>query len=382
LFLNAVHDSDLPFQSVTPLGSVINTYGGTGGQIGGGFNLYHLIEHGVESASYNGSYTHYGRSGLSNGTNQTLSLAYSKMLSTRWTVRASEGLTYNLNFGSTYSPLSSAALFPAVEPYSQGVFFNSTSITLGYQESLRLSYFVGGDFFAAVYSPQSVGSYVGVSATGGASYRVTRRTTVTGSYSISRLGYTDLDVTTDIGTALLTLSHELSRHWEVSLAGGFNQVNSKGTAELPIPNVVSQQFVQGKFGQKTNSPTYTGSIYRNGRRSRVGVTGGEGVTGGNGYYLASRNVYLNGVGAIDVGRRLSLNAAVGYSKLSSLSNATNSYSATTFDVTAGYKITRHTYLSGEYSGWHYPRFGSANSVLADRITIGITFATANFPFRY
>jgi hypothetical protein len=181
---------------------------------------------------------------------------------------------------------------------------------------------------------------------------------------------------------LLTLSHELSRHWEVSLAGGVNQVNSKGTAELPIQNVVSDQFAQGKFGQKTNSPTYTGSIYRNGRRSRLGVTGGEGVTGGNGYYLASRNIYLNGVGAMDFGRRFSFNAAVGYSRLSSLSNATNTYTAATFDINAGYKITRHTYLNGEYSGWRYPQFGSTNRTLADRITLGVTFATTDFPFRF
>jgi hypothetical protein len=382
LFLNAIHDSDLPFETFNPAGGVLNTYGGTGGQIGGGFNLYHLVEHGVMSASYNGSYTHYGRSGLSNGTNQTLSLAYSKMLSRRWTLRASEGLNYNLNFGSSFTLIPSSGLFPSVQPYSQRAFFNSTSVTLGYQESLRLSYFVGGDFFTAVYSPDTVGTYVGVSGTAGASYRITRRTTATGSYSISRLKYTDLSVTTDIGTALLTLSHELPRHWEVSLSGGVNQVNSKGTALLPIQGVVSEQFIQGQSSQKTNSPTLTASIFKSGRRSRVGISGGEAVSGGNGYYLTSRNVYVNGVGDLDIGRRLSLSGRLGYSKLSSLSNATNSYKAITYDFSAGFRLTRHTYLNGAYSGWHYPRFGPSNPNLANRVTVGVTFASANFPFPF
>lgn len=381
--LSAIHDSDLPFESVKPDGSVINTYGGTGGQIGGGLSFYHLIEHGVVSLSYGGSYTHYGRSGLSNATNQTLALSYSKLLTQRWSLRASEGLGYNLNFGSGLTPLPSSALFPSVEPYSQKSTLNSTSVTLGYQESLRLSYFIGGDFMAAVYSPASVGTYVGVTGTGGASYRITRRTTATASYGISRLTYSDLDSTSaDIGTAQLTLSHEFPRHWEVGISGGVSQVNSKGTAQLPVPNVVSNQFVQGSFSQKTNSPTYTGSIFKNGRRTRVGITGGEGVSGGNGYYLTSRNIFLNGIAATDLGRRLSLNGSVGYTKLSSLSNATNSYAAATFGFTAGYRISRHTYLNGAYSGWRYPRFGSSNRTFADRITFGVTFATSNFPFPF
>lgn len=379
---SGVYDSSLPFTTLTNQGTVVQDYGGWGGQLGGGFNLYQRLQHGLFYMNYTGSYNRYDRPEYANGTNQSISAAYSKMLSPRWTVRATEGFSFTANVGSTYTFIPTTGLFPSVQPYSQKTLLNSTSLTLGYQATHRLSYFFGGSLFSASYRPSSATSYLGLSGDTGVSYRFTRRATLTGSYTLSHLGYSSGDISSRIQTGALTLSYLLTRRIEAGASVGINQVNSSGTANIYFQGVPNNFFLQGTYKQSTILPNLTASIFRTGLHSRFGVTGGESVSGGNGIYLTSRNLFLNGSANYQLSKRLSVNGMVGISRLSSVANAATTYNATTYNASAGYQIRRHIFANASYSGWKFPRYGTITNFNAHRLTFGVVFASRDFPLPY
>jgi hypothetical protein len=382
LSFSGINDSSLPFETVTDQGAVVQDYGGWGGQVGGGFNIYHRVQHGLFYVNYSGSYARYNRGQYANATNQSFSAAYSKMLSRRWTVRVSEGLSFSSNLGSTYNVIPTSGLFPSIQPYSQKTFFNNTALTLGYQATRRLSYFFGGNFFSATYRPSSISGYYGLSADAGASYRFTRRTTLTGSYDLSHLGYSGGGVSSRIQTGTLTLSYLLTRRIEAEASAGVSQVNSSGTASIYFQGVPSDVFVQGVYKQSTIVPDFTGSIFRTGRRSRFGITGGQNVSGGNGIYLTSKNLFVNGSANYQLNKRLSVNGLFGYSRLTSLANAAGNYDATTYNFNVGYEIKRHIFANVAYSKWDFPQYGTINTFNAHRLTVGVVFASRDYPLPY
>jgi outer membrane scaffolding protein for murein synthesis (MipA/OmpV family) len=383
LSFNGVYDSTLPLGTVvTGQGTSVQQYGGWGGQFGGGFNVYHRLQHGLLWMSYNGSYTRYQRSQYTNATFQSFSAAYSKMLSRRWTLRASEGLSFTSNLGSAFTVIPTSGLIPSFQPYTQKMLLNSTALTLGYQATHRLSYFFGGNLFSATYRPTSFASYFGLSGEAGVSYRFTRRMTLTGSYSISHLGYSTGDSTAGINTGSATLSYQLTRRIQAGVSAGVTRVNASGSVNLLFQGLPPDVFVQGIYKQTSLIPNFTGTISRSGRRSRFGITGGEGVSGGNGTYLTSKNLFVNGSANYQFSRRLSLNGLVGYSRLTSVANAAANYSGAIYNVDVGYEIKRHIFASASYSKWNYPSYGNISGFDAHRLTFGVTFASRDYPLPY
>ncbi|MFZ0593590.1 MAG: hypothetical protein WAM39_24235 [Bryobacteraceae bacterium] len=385
LFANfsGIYDSSLPYATLTPNGAVVEDFGGWGGQVGAGFNLYRRLEYGLFYASYSASYDRFNRNEFKNGTNQTLRAAYSKQLSHRWSIRVNESFVFSDDLGSTYSIVPNASLFPSVQPYSQRAFYDDTSITLGYQATHRLSYFVGGDLFASIYQPSQITGYVGPSGTAGASYRFTLRTTLTASYTASRLNYTNSGIVSDIQSGALTLSHSLTRRIQVGLSAGVSAVHSSGTSTIFYQGIPASYYAQGYFQEHTISPNYTASLYRTGLRSRFGVTGGEGISGGNGLYLTSRNAFVNAQLNYQLNPRLSVSGQFGYSRLTSVSGAvTGAYGAWTYSLAGGYQISRHTFVNASYSGWRYPQYATIDNFNTRRLTFGVTFATKDFPLPY
>lgn len=383
LSLSGIYDSTLPIGTVTTgQGTTIQELGGWGGQLGGGFSVYHRLQHGLLWMGYNGSYTRYQRSNYTNATFQSFSAAYSKMLSRRWTLRAVETLSFNSNLGSTYTVIPTSGLIPSLQPYSQKMLLNSTALTLGYQATHRLSYFFGGNLFSATYRPSSFSSFFGLSGEAGVSYRFTRRTTLTGSYTISHIGYSTGDTTSGLHTGTATLSYQLTRRIQAGVSAGVTRVKASGSANILIQGLPSDLFVNGRFKQVTLVPNFTGTISRSGRRTRYGLTGGQSVSGGNGTYLTSKNLFFNGSANYQLTPRLSVSGLLGYSRLTSVSNAAGKYSGLIYNVDAGYQIKRHIFASASFSKWNYPSYGTIGGFDARRLSFGVTFASRDYPLPY
>lgn len=378
-FLNAVYDSNISYETRSGSGSTISAFGGEGAQVGGGASLYHMIKHGSIALNYNGSFTRYTRSQLRNGTNQFLMLSLTKMLTRRWMMSFSEDFSLLANGAQAYSLVPANGAFPSVQPYGSKLFYDTTSLYFSYQQTRRLNYFFGGNFFAAHYRPNNLNGYNGGSGLFGAGYRFSQRTRLDGTYTRSHFSYTAGSAASTLDSVTASLMHEVGQHWRLGATVGVSYVQSSGLASFLLPLSNGIAIVSGRYKTSTFSPIYTGLVTRVFRTSSFTLNGGENVSGGNGVVLTSKNLFLTGSGTKQVGTRIAVSGAFGYSRLSSLSNSVGSYSAVNYGASAGYKLTEHMYLNASYTGWRYPHLAAFRRQYATQFTGGITFASRNYP---
>jgi len=373
--LNGIYDSGIPYQTTSRTGGIVTDYGGAGAQVGGGVDFVHPIRGGAFSAFYNGSYTRYSRSQYTNATQQLLGLSLVRQLGRYVSFTATESLNYSDNTGQNYFYPSSGGLFPSVQPYSSSALANTTSLTLSWHALSRVTYFIGGDFYTLHYRPGQFTSYVGGDATVGATYRVTRRDSLTGSVSYTRFGYSRGAGNSDIGSFTGSWAHVFNQYWSAGASAGVSRIMASGIASLDFGGVPSDEFQQGRFSQTTTSPIFSGTISRNFKHSTLSLMGGQSIIGGNGIYLTSKNVYGTANLAIQLSRRLRLGGTGGVNRLSSVANIASGYTAATFSLNAAYQLTERCFLNFTYSGWQYPKFGDLQRTYANRISAGVTFTS-------
>lgn len=372
--LNGIYDSGIQYETTSRTGGVVTGYGGTGAQVGGGVDFVHPIRYGQISAFYGGSYSRYNRSQYTNATQQSLGLSFVRQLSRHLNLTATEGLNYSYNTGQNYF-YPSEGLFPSVQPYSASTLVNTTSLTLNWRASRRVTYFIGGDFYASHYHPGLFTSYVGGDATAGVTYQMTQRDSLTGSASYTRFGYSNGAGNSDIGTVTGSYAHIFNQYWSAGASVGVARVVASGNAILTFAGVPSDQFQQGRFSRTTTSPVFSGTVSRNFKHSSVSLTGGQSIIGGNGIYLTSKNVYGTANLAIQLSRRLRMSASGGVNRLSSVANTASGYTSGTFSINAAYQLSERCFLNLAYSGWQYPQFGTLQRTYANRISAGVTFTS-------
>ncbi len=378
-FGNGLWDSALPQISNT------GAYRGSafGYDAGGGLTLGHELKQGNFSLSYRGDYRSYGKTSYSNGTNQSLSLLFSKRLSRQWSIlmQASGGLvSYG---GQIYSEASAPGTTLLTNPLSSESRFANGGITLTYEQTRRLSYTFSGQGFYNSYSYAGAISSIGGTGTGSINYRTTSRTTIGGSYSHTYFSYSGRAGTTSIDSGFLTLQHTFPAHWFLSLSGGVSHSHTQGIITEPVTLVLDQQlvmgYITGPYDSKTYSPSFQGSLTKNIHHSFFSVNGGQGVNAGNGTFLTSKNQYV-GATFSQVHHLSNLSFGGGYSRLTSLANTvTERYTSATASVSYGFPIIH--FISGNirYDFTHYADLYTLHGVNDNRITLGLSFSSKSIP---
>jgi hypothetical protein len=378
MFLNGVSSSTIPYQLSGP-NSTINEYSGWGAEFGGGVNVLRQVKNGNFDMSYQGSYTRFNQSNLRGGTTQTLFAVYDKRLTKRLALEVSGDGVYTINDASTFTILPSQPLFPATEPYSRTTLLTSSSVTLSYSTTKRLTYCVGGNYFDAVYKPVDNGGYFGAAGLACASYRLKKLTTLTASYTHSSFDYVRSD-RSRVDAVALTLSDRLTQRWQVGISGGVSRVDFLNTI-VSSPGPPENPFLGTNSASRSYSPTITASIYGSWRTTKVTATAGEGISGGNGVLLTSQSVF-GSASATHEFRRFSLSGRGTYSWLTSASTVSQKYSSGACELLATYKLNRHSTLVASYENWVYPTFRAINGLDSHRLRIGITFASRNYPLPF
>ena len=187
-FGNGIYDTALPKLTADSSG-----YGGAFGyDVGGGVTAGHNFKKGVFSLSYKADYRHYSGTTYASGTNQSFSALYSTRLNRQWSL-ALEGsggvISYGGQFYGADTGLGSSVL---TNPLSSQSRFASASLSLTYQQTRRLSYTLGGQFFLNNYNYAGAVNSIGGSGTASINYRTTARTTIGGTYSRSYFRIPDL----------------------------------------------------------------------------------------------------------------------------------------------------------------------------------------------
>jgi hypothetical protein len=379
-FANGVLDTNGAYLQNANSGSVF------GEQIGGGAAGFHQFSTGLISVYYNGDYRHYGKNSYGNGTDQTLAVYYQKT-GKHWNLTVGETAGEFFQGGGSYStaanPVNPSVLVQT-SPFASSTRYAGTTLSLTYQQSLRLSYQVTGSYFLNRYNGSvSIGSnnLVGAFST---IYRITRRTSVSGSYSHSNFLYQGNQGSSGVDSVFLTLGHDFASHWSVSVAGGMTRASSSGTYRIPvfISGIQQPVYVVGPYNQTNFVPYYQGTVSRDMKHSLVGISGGESVGPGNGFYLASRVLYLNGYWRYTM-RRSNLSANGYVSRLSSVANAVAGNEFTTgLGAAYAYNLIRHVGLNVRYDYIKYSNIGSFHTPSDNRISMGIYFTSKDVPLSW
>ena len=357
-----------------------------GERIGGGAAGFHQFSGGSLAVYYNGDYRHYENTNFGNGTDQTLSVFYQK-LGKRWNFTAGEVAGNFFQGGIAYSTLPnevSPSVLVQHSPIPTQTRYAGTTLSASYQQSLRLSYQITGSYFLNRYSgPVSIGSSNIIGAVS-AVYRVTRRTSVSGSYSHSNFYYQHNGGNSNVDAFYLTIGHDFASHWTVSASGGITRANSSGIFRIPVyisPNL-PPVFLVGPYNRTNFLPYYQGTITKSMKRTTVAISGGESVGPGNGYYLASKVLTVNGY--FNYAMRRSNISATGY--LSRLSAAANSASGSEITLGMGaayaYNIIRHLGLNVRYDYIKYSDIGTLRVPADNRVSLGVYFTSKDVPLSW
>lgn len=366
-----------------------NALGGYhGAAVDWGVLANHSYERGAFSLNYQGDYGDYaGRQGYS-GANQNLSFAVSKMLTKHWSVSFSQAAGI-FKYGASYfsvQPIESNTV--QTNPYSSDTKFLSSAFTATYQQSLRLSYIFSTSYYLSRYTGYAPFGISAVTASGSAAYRLTARTTLTGTYSFSDYRYQNLGGQAQIHTVYATVSHQFLNRWTILASAGGSRSQSSGVVDLalsqPLAQLLGTSFVAGSYNTTSYVPYFEGSLSRQIRHMNVSISGGQSITPGNGLYLASKN--LNATGYFSYTWRLaSLGFGASYYRLGSVSNSAQPYNTEALSASYGYPLARHIGLNLRYDFINYSQVNTPNLASLvpfnrdNRFSVGIVFTSKSIP---
>jgi hypothetical protein len=377
---NAVYDTYAP--TLNSSGQTVQG-GGFGYDVGGGISAYHAWSKATLSLSYSGNYRHYSSNFFGNGTNQDLNLSYTRRLARRWSLSTGV-MAGTVLYGTGYFGAHTATDGNVqLNPFSSNTRYASGYVSVAYQQTRRLSYVLTGGIYLQRFD------YAGaIGTTGGnggvsVNYRITPRTTISGNYSHSYFSYQLGAGDTNLDGYNFSIAHKFANQWGVSAYGGINHTNVVGAFFVPVSVVSGTNTITGTirvpYITSSTSPAFGGSLSRVMRRSQFSVGGGQNVVSGNGFYLASRNQYLNGVYSRSYQR---LNASFGgyWSRLNTLTNSVGySYDSSGFSANFGYVLMRHVSSNARYDFVRYGTIGALSTVSDNRFAVGLSFSSKSIP---
>ncbi|MGH9609260.1 MAG: hypothetical protein ACRD34_06240, partial [Bryobacteraceae bacterium] len=352
--------------------------------LGGGIQLSHVWKTATLGLSYSGAYQHYNSSFFASGPTQNLVLGYTKQFSKRWALSLSEAAGIYL-YGESYYSTQATNTNPVVtNPFSSQTRFASSSISLTYRQTRRLSYVFSGFYSLYRYNgPRGIGAN-DVGASIGADYQLTGRTTVGGRYSYSYFRYQRHAGSDHLNGIYGTITHAFSRRWTASASVGLVRSNASGIITVPITIITGTgQTLSGyEVGAYHNSqfiPSLTGTISHLYRRSQFSISGGQGVSSGNGVFLASRNRYIGGVYSYNL-RNSVFSVGASYNRLSSISNTINyGYSSENLTASYGHNLFRYVAANLRYDFIEYGGLGAFGARHDNHFTFGLSFSSKSIP---
>jgi len=277
--------------NAVPLGGA--AYGYT---LGGGLIGSKTWRHDKLKIEYNGNYQNYVNHSLFNGSNQFLNLEYSRQLTRHVTLNLKEtaGTSILANGYYSYLPLTNTDLFavPANELFDNRTNFLQSRVDLTWQKTARLSFSVGGEGYLVRRNIFALAGLNGYTLRGDVSYRLTRRQTVTASYSHSYYDFQRQFGNSTLNTGAIGYSVGLNRSWDFSSQVGVTFVNSLGLQQVAldpaIAAIVGVSEVTTTFARTVRVPVLEARVIRRFSQAQLSFDASSRVVPGDGVFLTSR----------------------------------------------------------------------------------------------
>lgn len=363
----------------------------------------HTWRHTHLGLNYSGGFTHYDEGGTFGGLSQGLSFGLTHQFSKHimFSLRESAGMftqfvpdTVSLNSSVPFDP--SESYIPTTDFYDNRTIYTTSQANVIIQKSARLSFDLGGAYFVNLRQSSALYGASGESATGDLQYRLTRRTTLGGSYSFVHYGYTHSFGGAFVHTADATLALRLSRSTEFSFYGGASRVESSFQQTVPIdpailailcpPSLNAPCPVANATYVSHNiswSPNFGARYSHSFHRGVFYLSAGEGITPGNGLFLTSRAASAAAGYGYSGLRKWNLNVGVTYVTALSLGNVQGGYG----EISGSYGMSRQIVKSLSFvSSFNATQYRSGSFSAYNRLiysaSVGIGYSSRNIPVRF
>ncbi len=347
----------------------------------------HYFRHDQIGFSYSGNYTQYAQPTALSGTNNSVALDYAHYFSRRLSVNlglSAMALSQNYALNNPeVGPETSVAnvnlgTSPNVQITDNGVKQASLQGDFVWQQTARLSFDGGASYFAVVRDTPGLEGMTGRQAHTDVDYRLTRKMTVGGYYSVSDYIYPHGFGTSTINTFGGILSYAFSRTWQLRLRGGTSSIDSIGFQQIPVAPALAALLGQGTgiidVASQTKTSDLSAQIVKDfGRKRTVNVAFAHGVAPGNGIFQTSTQESISAGFASQVFRRYNFQIGVNYNTLSSITAALGTYKSdgVTMSINRAFSRGLTATLGAEFRHYDVTEFLTLKREF--RVTSGISW---------
>ena len=334
LQITGTYSTGLAGVLVTNSGQLANQTG-YGIALTAGISGIHRWRHTKVALDYIGSLYYYRPVDYYDNGDQSLLLGISHQFTrhTLLTIRETAGL-FSRDAGLPAITASvpfdpSTSYIPNTDFFDNRTIYSSSQVDFTLQQSARLSFDFGGDFFLNRRRSTALYGVTGESARGDMQYRLTRNTTIGVNYTFLRYGYHGIFSSDDVHSFNGTYAVRLTRRLEFTGYAGVSRSESKFVQSVPVDPIITQLFGITSTASVAYSVTYVPNF--NARLSEtfhkgvLYVGGGHTVTPGNGLFLTSDVTRVTGGYTYTGIRRWSLSAQAEYDRGSSIANIIGVY---------------------------------------------------------
>jgi hypothetical protein len=389
--ITSTYSTGLAGVMVTTSGQLA-TSTGYGITIIGGISGIHRWRHTKVALDYHGSLYYFKPAAAYNNGDQSLMVGISHqftrhtMLSLRETVGVSS-IDTGLPAVTTAAPFDpTTSYIPNTDFFDNRTIYLSSQADFTVQQSARLSFDFGGDFFLNRRSSTALYGVTGESARGDVQYRLTRNSTIGFDYSYYHYGYHDIFSDADIHTFNGTYAVRLSRRLEFSGYAGVARSESTFVQSVPVDPIITELFGITSTTAVVHSVNYLPNI--NARLSQtfyrgvLYVGGGHTVTPGNGLFLTSYVTRFTAGYNYSGIRRWSFSAQGEYDRGDSISNVTGIYGDYGGGLTVSRQVSRFFHVLFSFSGLKYdsPSIQQYNHTVYN-VNAGFGFSPGDVPVR-
>ena len=369
--------------------------------ISAGVSGVHSWKHTLVGLDYRASLSHYATQSFFDGTDQSLTLGVTQMLSRHviFSIRNVAGIHSQSSSTPTllqtipFDPLTTYV--PTNDFFDNRTIYLSTQADLRVQRSTRFSYDIGGDYFISRRPSTALYGNYGYAARGDLQYRVSRRSTIGAAYNYTHYEFKGILSSTDVHGFNGTYAIGLSKTLEFGAVMGVAFYETKFQRVVPIdpvvaavicpppelshgvPCVATQLFYGRNF-----TPSISARLSKTVPRGVFFASGGHSIVPGNGLFLTSTQTSIVGGYSYTGLKRWAVNTSGSYSYSNSVGNVLGQYGS------VGYNASVSRHLRGAVSV--VAGFGAHNYQSTDfqnynkwiyNFNFGFGFAPGDIPIR-
>jgi len=349
----------------------------------------HYFRRDMVSVSYSGNLSEYSGNGAYSGSNQTVSAAYSHVLSRRLTLNLSgtgsilsqNSILENQPVGPETIANINLASSPNIQIYDLGTKQFTSQADLTWQLTSRLSFSMGTSYFGIERDSALLLGVTGQQARGDVNYRLTRKMTIGAYYSFSHYLYPDGFGNSATNTAGASYSYAFNRTTQLRFRGGLSEVESLGLQTVQINPAIAALLGENS-GVIDAYNTYRSTDFSaqfvkdfHGGKRTASLAYARGITPGNGVYQTSQQESISANMTARVFRTYSFSIAAGRDTLEAITQSLGKYQSEygRIALSRTYRRGIGLTLTAEYRYFDINTTGFLRNQL--RITSGVTWGS-------